>query len=75
MTPVLGEFYAQSDFVIEIINKKDERYISYLERGGVTKNGEVIYIYHKPDHIKNKIGNFQSVKDFKKVWEKRENPQ
>lgn len=75
MNPTVGDYYSQSEFVVEIIDKTDKRYISYLAHGGVSKNGEVIYIYHKPDHIKNKISNFHSVKDFKKVWKKREKPQ
>ena len=66
--PKTGTFWKQHDFLVEIISHGDVRYKEWMKQSKYNKTGELLYIYHKPDDVKGKIGNYQQAENFLKTW-------
>ena len=61
VTPKLGEIWYQDDFVVEIISREQADSLGYEH-----KKGSVLYLY-KTGPV-GKVGSFQKVDSFMKVW-------
>lgn len=68
MKPQLGTMWKQHDLVVEIVNKNHPEYLKWAAYNGKTKLGDVMYIYRSGTKELGKVGCFQAVDDFLRVW-------
>jgi len=68
MKPQLGTMWKQDDLVVEIVNTNHSEYKQWRAKSGYDKIGDVMYIYRGGTTSIGKVGCFQAVDDFLKVW-------
>jgi hypothetical protein len=68
MKPQLGTMWKQHDLVVEIVNRNHPEYKQWCAEHDCNKKGDVIYIYRRGTTSIGKVGCFQAVDNFLKVW-------
>ena len=68
MKPQLGTRWKQHNLVVEIVNKNHPEYLEWAAYNGNRKLGDVMYIYRSGTTDIGKIGCFQAIDDFLRVW-------